>query len=139
MLNKGNKTCFHNLRRMPEKDSFLWACQMRGPHSKRPKQTSTFDWKYEIDACMLFRTGKFLVGLQPLTVARVSCDSFLRKQSRGGYSEDIEEHRESQYWSFAEENGRGYVPGPLDVDLKECILVPRRGQWLGMKGCPTEG
>jgi len=81
---------------------------------------------------MLFRTGKFLVGLQPLTVARVSCDSFLRKQSRGGYSEDIEEHRESQYWSFAEENGRGYVPGPLDVDLKECILVPRRGQWLGM-------
>ncbi len=67
------------------------------------------------------------------------CDSFLRKNSRGGYSKDIEEHRESQYWSFAEENGRGYVPGPLDVDPKKCTLVHRRGQWLGSERLSTEG
>ena len=64
---KSNETCFYCLPRMPEitlscGHAICEVCVRNIGH-----EMSAFDSQYRIDACMLCRTGKLLVGLRPLT------------------------------------------------------------------------
>ncbi len=66
--NKSNETCFCCLRRMPENTLSCGHAMCEICVRNIGDETSAFDSQYRIDACMLCRTGKLLVGLRPLTV-----------------------------------------------------------------------
>ena len=65
---KSNETCFYYIRRMPEiilsyKYAIYEVC-VRNIGDK----TSAFNSQYRINAYMLYRIGKLLIGLRPLTI-----------------------------------------------------------------------
>ena len=64
---KSNQTCFYCLRRPPENTLSCGHAICDVCVRNMGDETSSFDGQYRIDACLLCRAGKLMIGLRPLT------------------------------------------------------------------------